>query len=78
MVVLGCSGRVESTWTASSYREQFPGRAPPGCITVCISGAGCAMAGPDGEHEPCASGDDPVMLDDGSFGTCVATVEACH
>ncbi|HWA76572.1 MAG TPA: hypothetical protein VG937_29760 [Polyangiaceae bacterium] len=71
----GCLGSAEHAgdgWTATTYREQYPDDAPPGCLVVCVvSGVGCAMAGPDGEHEQCAYGLNPVILDNGSFGTCV-------
>lgn len=79
LLLLACGGLVERDWFASSYREQFGWTNPPaGCLTACVvGGAGCAMAGPSGEHVTCASGDDPVMLRDSSFGTCIVEAKPC-
>lgn len=81
LVLAGCGAGPEFTneWHVASYRDEFAWTdPPPGCLRVCVeSGSGCAMLGPDGEHERCAEGDDPLIADAGDFGTCVLSAERC-
>jgi hypothetical protein len=76
-LLVGCGGGSpeEPCWTVTSIREQFDIREA-GCLRVCVeSGVGCAMLDLDGEHVTCADGPDPLLADNGSFGTCVVTIE---
>lgn len=82
LVLTGCGAGAEFTnadWKVTSYREQFAWTdPPPGCLRVCVTqGEGCAMLGPNGEHQRCAEGENPMWADDGSFGTCVVSAEPC-